>query len=394
MSILPGIGDGIRYLEYYHHCARHTLSTSFDNEFWSRTTLQLAHSEPAVRHALVALGHLHKNEDGTLKHARSKFAAQHDSRTLLYYYNKAVRCLVDRMAQASYPPEVGLVTCVIFVCMEFLRGNYHTAFTHLTNGLKILSECEERLRHDSLMTPRLMRSDSKPYCTSTRPSLIEDELQPIFMRAVASALMYGVDAEDFIDIPEASAQHYQNLHLETVRQVQLSCHKLRNQSILHIRNMSRKVYDTDTPITAEDYQAQENLLECQRAWYKALQRFETHVPLSEADKVTISALRTHYLAIYIWTDCLMEVRQTPFDAHLDGFIDLLLHAEVVLDFMGGQKAQASTRFTFEISLIPAIFFVATRCRCPVTRRRTLDLLARNPPREGLWDAESHIPVVR
>jgi hypothetical protein len=393
--MLPGMGEGVRYLEYYHHCARLTLSTSFDSDFWSRTTLQMAHSEPAVRHALVALGHLHKTEDGTLKHARSKFAAHHDSKTLLYHYNKSVRCLVDRMAEASYPQEVGLVTCVIFVCMEFLRGNYHTAFTHLTNGLKILSERQDRSRHDSPMTAISMRSDSTLSTTSTsNSSLIEDQLRPIFMRAVASALMYGVDAEDFIDIPGPSVQYYHDSHFETVRAVQLSFHELRNQSILHIRNTSRKIYDSDKPLTAKAHEAQAQILQCQRAWYKALQCFEADVLLSEADEIAISTLKTHYHAIYIWTDCVMEVRQTPFDAHLDGFRTLLHHAEVVLDFMDHQKAQSATRFTFEISLIPAIFFVATRCRCPATRRRTLALLARNPPREGLWDAESHIPVVR
>ena len=58
ISTLGDLGDSARFLEFYYHCARPALSTSFDKEFWSRIAIQMAHSEPAVRHALVALGSL------------------------------------------------------------------------------------------------------------------------------------------------------------------------------------------------------------------------------------------------------------------------------------------------------------------------------------------------
>lgn len=51
-------------------------------------------------------------------------------------------------------------------------------------------------------------------------------------------------------------------------------------------------------------------------------------------------------------------------------------------------------FTFEISVIPPLHFVATRCRCPITRREAVALLETNPPREGLWDVETHIAVAK
>ena len=96
--------------------------------------------------------------------------------------------------------------------------------------------------------------------------------------------------------------------------------------------------------------------------------------------------------IYLWTACTAEARQTPFDDHLDDFQDILKHAKIILGSKDPDASQPAARFTFEISLIPAIYFVATRCRCPVTRREAVSLLARNPPREGLWDAEQHVLV--
>ncbi|KAL1797969.1 hypothetical protein ACET3X_004575 [Alternaria dauci] len=48
ITALDGLGDGARFLEFYYHCARPALSTSFDKEFWSRISIQMAHSEPAM----------------------------------------------------------------------------------------------------------------------------------------------------------------------------------------------------------------------------------------------------------------------------------------------------------------------------------------------------------
>jgi hypothetical protein len=202
VSTLSGFGENVRYLEFYHHCARPALSTSFDSEFWGRTTLQMAHSEPAVRHALIALGYLHETEDGSLKHARTKFAGQTESRILLHHYNKAVTCLVARMADATYSPEISLVTCILFVCIDYLRGNYITAFQHYKNGLNIIAERQKRVRFDSVMSPS-RSSNSSPMSSTTRTSdIVEELLRPMFVRAMSSAMMYGVHVR--MNAPQAT----------------------------------------------------------------------------------------------------------------------------------------------------------------------------------------------
>jgi hypothetical protein len=399
MSLLSGIGDSVRYLEYYHHGAQPMLSSNFDHEFWSRTTLQIAHSEPAVRHALIALAYLHSTQDGSIKHARSRFASQHESSFLLSHYNKSVRALVDRIGEPDYSHEIGLVTCLVFVCMEFLRGNYHTAFTHLTNGLKIIFGYQEQTGNDtssSSSSPPSAISETSSYKSSlATTALIEDELKPMFVRAMANAMMYGVRIEDTVTIPSPSLQHYQGLCFVNIRTIQMSAHQLHNQSILQIRNISKRLHDTPAiPFTLEELSKQACVLSCQRAWYTALQNFRDTHQLPKSDELVISVLLTQYHAINIWTVCALEARQTAFDNHLDAFKVMVRHARLVLDSLELKPTQCAARFTFEISIIPTLYFVVTRCRCPITRREAIALLARNPPREGLWDAEQHVVVGR
>jgi hypothetical protein len=356
----------------------------------------MAFSEPAVRHALIALGYLHSTETGSMKHARSKFAGQRESGILLEHYNKSVRGLVDRMGQTTYSPEIGLVTCLLFVCMEFLRGNYHTAFTHLTNGLKIVSGYGDKEKHDSPIALPSTLPDAPP--TTSTPSsstLIENELKPIFERAIASAMMYGVQVDDFVEMSALSLQYYQCLSFQNVRQVQLSAHKLRNQSIFLIRSLSRKLFITpDEPLTAEDLMSQKSMLACQCAWFNALETYtNTHQP-SMTEQLIISVAVSQWYATNIWASCVTEARQTAFDEHLPAFRTMLHHCKLILDSMALETSQPAARFTFEISIIPVLYFVGQRCRCPTTRREAVALLDRNPPREGLWDAKQHAIVTR
>ncbi|KAF2026855.1 hypothetical protein EK21DRAFT_73176, partial [Setomelanomma holmii] len=395
VSTYSGFGNGVRYLEFYHHCARPSLASHFDNDFWSRIALQLAHSEPSVRHALIALGYLHSTETGSLRHARSRFAGQRESGVLLYHYNKSVRSLVDRIGESSYSPEIGLVTCLLFVCMEFLRGNYHTAFQHLTNGYKIITEYQEKKQLTFAPSPQSMTSQTSSASSFSLNTMIEDELRPIFVRAMASALLYGVEADASLEIPEPSLQHYKQLRIENIREAQLSAFELRNQSIILIRNLSRRIFhEHDKPLIPEEIEQQQQMLQCQQAWFASLQEFRQTIRLSRNEELAVSALITHYYATHIWAACAHEFRQTPFDDHLAGFQDIIKHAGLILDSQDLHTSQPAARFTFEISLIPVIYFVATRCRCPATRREAVKLLERKPPREGLFDAEQHVVVTK
>jgi hypothetical protein len=357
----------------------------------------MALSEPAVRHALIALSYLHSTETGSMKHARSRFASQRESGFLLRHYNKSVRCLVDRMGESTYSPEIGLVTCLLFTCMEFLRGNYHTAFTHLTNGLKIISEHQIKTRrHDSPMVSpsslsRISSTISNP-CSST---MIEAELKPIFDRAIASAMIYGVEVDDYAETYLLPLQSYHGLRFENTREVQLSAHKLRNQSIYFIKKLSRKLFfEPDAPLAAQDVLDQENMLACQRAWVSAMEEYRNRRQPSKAEALVISATLSQWYTINIWLSCVKEAQQTAFDQHLPAFQAILHHSKLVLDAMDLTASQPAARFTFEISLIPTLYFVGQRCRCPVTRRKAVALLDRNPPREGLWDAPQHAMVTR
>ncbi|KAH3912925.1 hypothetical protein HBH56_109360 [Parastagonospora nodorum] len=397
VSLLPGLDDSVRYLEFYHRCARPVLSGNFDNSFWSRTTLQMAFSEPAVRHALIALGYLHSTESGSLKHARSRFTAITESKTFLHHYNMSVKSLVDRMGQSNYKTEVGLVTCLLFVCMEFLRGNHQTAFTHLINGLNIITEREKKVRHDSVNSPLSSCSvdTSTTLTTFNISTLIEDELKPIFIRALTSAMLYGAVLDIRPYVTDLDLRHFEDLRFSNIREMELSAYEVRNHSILQSRYLGLKRHFYQVKVfTAKELGQKQLVLDCQQAWYAATEHYRNTHALTKSDELVIQALLIGHYITYIWLLCQLDPTAMAIDAYLDEFQTVLLYCERILDSMDLDTPQHAARFTFEISLIPALYSVALRCRCPVTRRKAVALLQRNPPREGLWDVATHLLVAK
>lgn len=381
--MLSELGNSLTFLEFYHRCAAPSLSSRFDHEFWSKISLQMSYAEPAVRHAVIALGYLNKTESGSLKHARSHFQVAYGSKFFLHHYNQAVRKLVDRMAEPSYSPEIGLVTCLLFVCIEFLRGNYCTAFTHMTNGLSLIREWQQQRRADSPIR--------EITCAQGSANLIEDTLLPMFQRGMTSAQLYGVATEDHLDIPFPSPERFIRLPF-SLQEAERSSRELRNASILFLRQMGVKDLQR-IALTEEDLEQQSQLIECHRIWFERVQVFEDSQQQSAEESVSLSALKVALYALSSYIGCAGSVLQVPYDLYLPSFRALIHHAEIVLDAMEVKNTHAA-KFTFEMSIIPPLYHTATRCRCPATRREAVSLLARHPPREGLWDAEQHVMVTR
>ena len=309
----------------------------------------------------------------------------------------SVKSLVNRMGQSGYTIEIGLVTCLLFVCMEFLRGNHHTAFTHLINGLDIITERKKERRHDSVDSPLSLSSDCTPTTMASynKSTLIEDELKPIFVRALTSALLYGAVLDIRPYVTNLKLQYYGNLQFGNIREMQLSAYELRNHSIYQSRylGIKRHFYQIKE-FSVEELEQKQLVLDCQHAWYAAVEHYKSSHTLNDSDELVISELLIGHYITCIWLTCQLDPTAMVIDAYLEDFKTVLLYCERILDTMDLDKPQHAARFTFEISLIPALYSVALRCRCPVTRRKAVALLQHNPPREGLWDVATHLIVAK
>ena len=90
----------------------------FDNDLWQRVVLQATFREPAIRHAVFALGSLHERfEMGDL----TVFASNLDKvqgGLALKQYIKAINHLVTSKTENKQSLDVCLIASVLFACFE------------------------------------------------------------------------------------------------------------------------------------------------------------------------------------------------------------------------------------------------------------------------------------
>jgi hypothetical protein len=140
VSLLSSAGTEEKgYFAWFKCRTASKLPGSFICCFWNKLLFQASLNEPAVLHAVLALSSVHKsgiiNAEGNDPNEQEYFTLQH--------YVKSISHLQPHFAtQDRASSRVALITCVVFVCLELLRGHFKTAQIHLQNGLKILEEMQ------------------------------------------------------------------------------------------------------------------------------------------------------------------------------------------------------------------------------------------------------------
>jgi hypothetical protein len=104
-----------RSFHFFQQRTATQLSGLYGENFWDCLILRASHHEPAIRHAVTALGSLHEqfetNEGLVVKAERNHFA--------ITEYNLAIRCLLEPFQRGERQTiDVCLMACVLFACYE------------------------------------------------------------------------------------------------------------------------------------------------------------------------------------------------------------------------------------------------------------------------------------
>jgi hypothetical protein len=134
-----------RSISFFRRRTSPQLAGFFKSEFWGRLVLQTAHREPAVRHAVIALGSLHEASEyrASSMNAARTFALEH--------YNLAIRELLLPLSQnGAQSVDVCLISCILFTNFEVSAISY----THSPSG------CSNDTLH--LISPEVPEHERSP----------------------------------------------------------------------------------------------------------------------------------------------------------------------------------------------------------------------------------------
>lgn len=376
--------DEKRSFHFFQHVTAPTLSGDFDAFFWRVLVLQICQTEPAVKHAILAVSSLHESmlqethtvapyTDGS---SRQAFALQQ--------YNKAISCMLDQMTEADARPLGPLLTCVLFVCIEFMQNKDNESLIHLEQGRQILAQLDRKARS-----------------TDPEMDMIKQHLVPMYTRLSLTSFMFGGNP---VPIP-SELKTLQNVPcaFESIDEAQYCLYDFMDECMRFTRR-TRLGRTTKVP-----RESGRTLRQHQDYLMGKLAKIDVAWSLYQASKPTAAhegAVKLISIHLHMTRVCLataLSNNETDFDSYILDFAAIIPLASGFLEASErnpstDRKYSAATgnpvhpsgrgsRFSFGLHVIAPLYYVVTKCRHPVIRRVALDLLRRNSSRrESLWRA--------
>ncbi|KAJ5788432.1 transcriptional regulator family: Fungal Specific TF [Penicillium paradoxum] len=409
------------------------FSGLFPSDFWQTLVFQASAQEPAVRHALIAVSSAHRfdYQHGPDSLAENKLK---DERFTLQQYNKAIRHLRRNTTDNNHSVRVALITCLLFIILEYMRGQYEAGSEHLQYGIKLLCSISKS-NPPSPMTPTIL-CPGKDFAYNA--------LVDAYARLGTQSAMFGHSSSHIYLItqdPQATTLPNVFSSLEEARR---SLDDLLNR----VQCLTKHYYDyhTPNPPTSNQKTIQNEILADLSLWRKT---YTLSITL-EADKTfekerfSCSLLQMyHEMATIKASVCLHPTGENEsemiFDAYTENFL------AIMTDFLNGWKNWAATSlreedipklisqsdelktifrnfntmsdmneilenslldilkqpsacsyllqmpecggngFTVEAGYIPPIYYTALKCRVPRIRRQAVKALRAVPHREGAWN---------
>ena len=275
------------------------------------------------------------------------------------------------------------MSCAIFVCFEALQGKYESALSHMQGGLRIFRDWQaESSKHGPLGSAS----------ASQHHQSVDSEIVQMFARLNVQTLVFPdthLLPSDFLkQDPHPIIDSIPGVFktLKEARDCLDNCMSFELQASVAACfdcQGSEKEPGAGVP---QDASNKDKISQ----WSAAFDAFVRKAGPSRKHEELQGAmlLEIQYKCAKILLSVGMPPRETLFDRLTTLFESVISLATSVIDRTDSRGAPGRTgHFSFETSLVPPLYFTATRCRNPWIRRQALSLLSSTSRQECLWNSE-------
>ncbi|GAD93708.1 hypothetical protein NFIA_013090 [Paecilomyces variotii No. 5] len=366
-----------RAFAYYFQSAAISIGGGLDAEFWLTVVPQVCRSEPAVWDALISISSLFENPErchdlssSHLEHTRTVNRNQQDA---LAWYSRSVSAIRKGLERGNVDTFVGLITCVLFICMEALFGGMSAALQLYRQGVRLIHV--------------LQAQDACKAMTRTEASLLKDTIIPIFIRIGAVTLSSQESINSLLGKTEREfGERFTSLKSAreaiVILAIEIPLFELDCEEYLLQSHASQ--------ISEEMLTRRESLSKKLQNWYTTftglIDSLQTRHELLALRLNTASVLFSYYeMLSVILGVCTSPLRMTT-DAYTSNFQNIVQHSHMSLT-ASARCDGTQPPFTFELSVGLPLWFTCVRCRHRTIRRRALSLLSRAHQIEGLYQRD-------
>lgn len=344
-----------RCFEWYVLRSANKLPGAFFSDYWTKLLLQCCATEPVIRYAVCAVSSAHQEE------VKGRQYAEHG--LTLRQYTKAIHGLQQQFHHTGLnSTRVTLITCLLLIQSDFLRGHYQSGLMHLEYGLKVLQGI-----NDVQECP--MDGWFVTYFTR------------LFVQARFLGQLQHVRCESLID----------NSLSERVTIFRSIHHARRNleQIILRCFDLNEKNYHP-TVSASELINIRENLC----TWLVALGQTLLQKQNSRDSIAFKLLLQFHRMAIVLAQTCL-QTSEIQYDQCRMVFSEMIsFSVEMYQGHFSDENRRAhqdpertSPNSVSDIGWIAPLYYTAIKCRNYAMRQQALALLELLPHKEGIWNSQ-------
>lgn len=113
-----------RCFDFFLNRTASQLSGFWDSDFWNCLVLRATHHQPAIRHAVLALGSLHERFEAGDRSVMSRIWDKGEGGYALKQYNQAIHQLIKPASEGQQAVDVCLIACMLFACFEVSRHRF------------------------------------------------------------------------------------------------------------------------------------------------------------------------------------------------------------------------------------------------------------------------------
>lgn len=367
-------------LNFFVNFSAPQMAGFFAISFWQRMVIQASYHEPAILHAITAIGALH---EAILQH--SLVGEKRKAQAMEFALSQCNRSIVSltrgkrgKCGSMVSDPKLALTTCVLFTCFEAMQGRCDSAVNHALQGR------------------RLLQAIGRPNVVSMTPSE-EDELEqmrPLVERleVQATALLDKCQRPE-VDTSDQTAPLPPIEYIFSLDHAHGTLHTALNSVMRFMQGFHPTAPRDHIAITiAEKYLRYSPWFQ---RWETAFTAFlsEKREFMSSTDLKRAMVLKANHLVGTMLASVDQSAGPVAYDAYEAEFKAIVdLSREVLATFSCpplptlSDRTRGTPYLSFSLWVTDPLWMAISRCRNPNIRQAAFTLLSQNPRQEGIWHA--------
>ncbi|KAK5092868.1 hypothetical protein LTR70_006026 [Exophiala xenobiotica] len=382
LDVLQLDPDESRAFDYFLHRAAPCLAATQDGSFWTSLVPQVVRQHAAVRNAVLAISCMFEHPPETSNPVRAASVITKAQSQALKWQSRSIKGFYTSLSQSQdkEQTELALLSCVLLTTIEFQQNNVHNAIMLLKHGYD-------------------MASNIFTSSANSIPSTIKGILVPILARQTVLMATFGRLPpkhwfERFQSIAPTSVSELRSL---TDARAGLYTCLFKGMEVVYAANSA---YMEDSapdlgpmgPLKSQQAAVMAELAQWDKAFFLFSQ--SRSGKFTEKEQLASTSMIMYYNIACIWILTMFDATETILqDKQTHRFQTVVDCAETLLDAAQKGSQETPAPFSFEMGVIPPLFFTGSRCRHPLIRRKTVELLRRAPKQEALYAAEMNARAI-